>query len=584
MIHAPARAIGGHHNKHSHHGSENGADEGGEAPQDPAAAAEVDKVKTPVPDPGEDEGPFIRYKGEVYFYARKSLFCISPENIVRQKSLDIVHDKMFDNLILGFIVLNSILIAMVDWDNIDMDPDSDTYREPTTKGSWQNTLIAAMEWVFMVVFAIEMCIKIVALGFTGSKDAYINSTWNKLDFIVVMTSFPWTDLVPGMPNVSILRTFRILRPLRTLSSIPELQNIVRTMLVSLPDLGNVILILCFIFALFGILGMQLFSGRQHFRCRLTPFPVTIDWATASDQYDYAKYACLLGTEDGRATLLNDDLSTTSISRLRKYNFDVLGTGNTARKNKGDWEKARSPWVKPLECYWPFHEDDEERICDPTDSGYPQYQCYHDTGRLDYTEWRWCGSNFDARGSPRFKGPVTIKGVKYSTTELMELPTYTELLSYGYMNFDNFASAFLTVFQCITMEGWVYISYQLMDGWSATGAAIFFSVLIIFGSFFVLNLLLAVMESNFHMEGEEEEKGKVPDAIMPPPTNSPAGTEAEEGENCSVRWVTRPLGCFLSVPALAPHQVLDNVGAPIEVQASLVSLLGDHVADTPLYKL
>ena len=47
-----------------------------------------------------------------------------------------------------------------------------------------------------------------------------------------------------------------------------------------------------------------------------------------------------------------------------------------------------------------------------------------------------------------------------------------------MNFDNF-KAFLTVFRVYYHGGWVYISYQLMDGWSA-GAAIFFSVLIIFG--------------------------------------------------------------------------------------------------------
>ena len=68
-----------------------------------------------------------------------------------------------------------------------------------------------------------------------------------------------------MPNVSVLRTFRVLRPLRAMSSIPELQRIVETMLKSMPELGNVVIVLCFIFALFGIVGMQLFMGRQHFR-------------------------------------------------------------------------------------------------------------------------------------------------------------------------------------------------------------------------------------------------------------------------------------------------------------------------------
>ena len=54
------------------------------------------------------------------------------------------------------------------------------------------------------------------------------------------------------------------------------------MLKSLPELGNVVIVLCFLFALFGILGMQLYSGRQHYRCRLTPYPVTLDWSPDLD--------------------------------------------------------------------------------------------------------------------------------------------------------------------------------------------------------------------------------------------------------------------------------------------------------------
>ena len=46
------------------------------------------------------------------------------------------------------------------------------------------------------------------------------------------------------------------------------------------------------------------------------------------------------------------------------------------------------------------------------------------------------------------------------------------------------------------QGWVDIMYQLMDGTNAVLAGIFFSILIIAGSFFILNLLLAVMENNF----------------------------------------------------------------------------------------
>ena len=32
--------------------------------------------------------------------------------------------------------------------------------------------------------------------------------------------------------------------------------------------------------------------------------------------------------------------------------------------------------------------------------------------------------------------------------------------YGFINFDNFGLAMLTVFQCITMEGWTSILYRV----------------------------------------------------------------------------------------------------------------------------
>ena len=86
-------------------------------------------------------------------------------------------------------------------------------------------------------------------------------------------------------------------------------------------------------------------------------------------------------------------------------------------------------------------------------------------------------------------------------------TYIEPLNWGYTTFDNFAVAFLSVFQCITMEGWTEIMYQLMDGMGAVAAAVYFSVLILFGSLFVLNLLLAVMEGNFRRSRPDEAEGE-----------------------------------------------------------------------------
>uniref|UniRef100_A0A8C2ZF46 Voltage-dependent L-type calcium channel subunit alpha n=1 Tax=Cyclopterus lumpus TaxID=8103 RepID=A0A8C2ZF46_CYCLU len=73
---------------------------------------------------------------------------------------------------------------------------------------------------------------------------------------------------------------------------------------------------------------------------------------------------------------------------------------------------------------------------------------------------------------------------------------------GITNFDNFLFAMLTVFQCITMEGWTDVLYWVNDaiGWETPW--IYFVSLIILGSFFVLNLVLGVLSGEFSKEREK----------------------------------------------------------------------------------
>uniref|UniRef100_A0A803VZH0 Voltage-dependent L-type calcium channel subunit alpha n=1 Tax=Ficedula albicollis TaxID=59894 RepID=A0A803VZH0_FICAL len=73
---------------------------------------------------------------------------------------------------------------------------------------------------------------------------------------------------------------------------------------------------------------------------------------------------------------------------------------------------------------------------------------------------------------------------------------------GITNFDNFAFAMLTVFQCITMEGWTDVLYWVNDAIGCEWPWIYFVSLIILGSFFVLNLVLGVLSGEFSKEREK----------------------------------------------------------------------------------
>uniref|UniRef100_A0A8C9X746 Voltage-dependent L-type calcium channel subunit alpha n=1 Tax=Sander lucioperca TaxID=283035 RepID=A0A8C9X746_SANLU len=77
---------------------------------------------------------------------------------------------------------------------------------------------------------------------------------------------------------------------------------------------------------------------------------------------------------------------------------------------------------------------------------------------------------------------------------------------GITHFDNIGFAMLTVYQCITMEGWtkVYSLYvfQVNDAIGNEWPWIYFVPLILVGSFFVLNLVLGVLSGEFTKEREK----------------------------------------------------------------------------------
>ncbi|XP_048028200.1 calcium channel, voltage-dependent, L type, alpha 1D subunit, a isoform X7 [Megalobrama amblycephala] len=73
---------------------------------------------------------------------------------------------------------------------------------------------------------------------------------------------------------------------------------------------------------------------------------------------------------------------------------------------------------------------------------------------------------------------------------------------GITNFDNFMFAMLTVFQCITMEGWTDVLYWMNDAMGLELPWVYFVSLVIFGSFFVLNLVLGVLSGEFSKEREK----------------------------------------------------------------------------------
>ncbi|KAM5301400.1 voltage-dependent L-type calcium channel subunit alpha-1S [Glossophaga mutica] len=75
-------------------------------------------------------------------------------------------------------------------------------------------------------------------------------------------------------------------------------------------------------------------------------------------------------------------------------------------------------------------------------------------------------------------------------------------NHGITHFDNFGFSMLTVYQCISMEGWTEVLYWVNDAIGNEWPWIYFVTLILLGSFFILNLVLGVLSGEFTKEREK----------------------------------------------------------------------------------
>ena len=128
----------------------------------------------------------------------------------------------------------------------------------------------------------EMIIKVVAWGLFASENCYLRDSWNWLDATVVVVSI--ASYLPSVSNVSSLRTFRLFRPLKYLKKFQSMRELVTTLLESLMQLTNILILLVFCLLIFAILGLQIWPGLTHYRCRLTEAPVNGDWAVVDGDF------------------------------------------------------------------------------------------------------------------------------------------------------------------------------------------------------------------------------------------------------------------------------------------------------------
>ncbi|XP_054451359.1 sodium channel protein type 5 subunit alpha isoform X1 [Pteronotus mesoamericanus] len=164
---------------------------------------------------------------------------------IKQKVKFMVMDPFADLTITMCIVLNTLFMAL-------------EHYNMTTEFE---DMLQVGNLVFTGIFTAEMTLKIIALD----PYYYFQQGWNIFDSIIVILSLMELGL-SRMGNLSVLRSFRLLRVFKLAKSWPTLNTLIKIIGNSVGALGNLTLVLAIIVFIFAVVGMQLF-GRNYSELR-----------------------------------------------------------------------------------------------------------------------------------------------------------------------------------------------------------------------------------------------------------------------------------------------------------------------------
>ncbi|XP_058156688.1 sodium channel protein type 1 subunit alpha isoform X9 [Dasypus novemcinctus] len=221
-------------------------------------------------------------------------------------------------------------------------------------------------------------------------------------------------------NVSALRTFRVLRALKTISVIPGLKTIVGALIQSVKKLSDVMILTVFCLSVFALIGLQLFMGNLRNKC--------VQWPPT-----------------------NASLEEHSIERNISMNYN--GTLVNETVVDFDWKS----YIQDSRYYY-FLEGSSDALL--------------------------CGNSTDAGHCP--EGYVCVKAGRNP--------------NYGYTSFDTFSWAFLSLFRLMTQDFWENL-YQLTLRAAGKTYMIFFVLVIFLGSFYLINLILAVVAMAYEEQNQ-----------------------------------------------------------------------------------
>ncbi|XP_052752152.1 sodium channel protein para isoform X12 [Galleria mellonella] len=361
------------------------------------------------------------------FSATKAFWFLDPFNPIRRVAIYILVHPLFSLFIITTILVNCILMIM-----------------PTTP------TVESTEVIFTGIYTFESAVKVMARGFILQPFTYLRDAWNWLDFVVIALAYVTMGIDLG--NLAALRTFRVLRALKTVAIVPGLKTIVGAVIESVKNLRDVIILTMFSLSVFALMGLQIYMGVLTQKC-IKVFPEDGSWGNLTDE---------------------------------------------------NWE----------------------RFCQN------ETNWYGDAG-----EYPLCGNSSGAGQCE--PGYICLQG-------------YGPNPNYGYTSFDTFGWAFLSAFRLMTQDYWENL-YQLVLRSAGSWHVLFFVVIIFLGSFYLVNLILAIVAMSYdelQKKAEEEEQAEE-EALREAEQKAAARADKQEAREAHARAAAEAAAYAEAHPTKSP---------------------------------
>ena len=172
---------------------------------------------------------------------------LSRDSTARQTALSLSQSKALHTFIYVCIFYNIVVMALA--------------TDVRMRNAWFSQFYVISDSVVTSIFTVEVLIGMLAHGVIMGRYSFARaSNWNRLDLVVVVTS--WLHILPieSLGNLGFLRAFRVLRIVRAMKGFTGIRKILAALAASLEMLQNVLTLSFFSFYLFAVFGLNMFMG------------------------------------------------------------------------------------------------------------------------------------------------------------------------------------------------------------------------------------------------------------------------------------------------------------------------------------